>query len=137
MKLKTRSLIGIAVFLTLLSLSFTPASAADMKCAECGMMVMMDSPFAGKTIQGDTTLHFCDIGDLFSYLKRNKPATIRAAVKDHPSGEWIDANTAYYVHDEKKFKTPMGWGFAAFRDKNRAVEAGEMMDFAAAMKTLK
>jgi len=127
---------SLAVFIFIAACSL-PVFAETVHCTECGMMVDMDSRFTAKIVQGDATSYFCDIGDLFSYLKRNKPATIRAAVKDHPSGEWIDANTAYYVHDEKKFKTPMGWGFAAFRDKNRAVEAGEMMDFAAAMKTLK
>ena len=127
---------SLAVFICIAACSL-PAFAENVRCTECGMMVDMNSRFTAKIVQGDATSYFCDIGDLFSYLKRNKPATIRAAVQDHPSGEWIDANTAYYVHDEKKFKTPMGWGFAAFRDKSRALEAGELMDFACAMKALK
>jgi nitrous oxide reductase accessory protein NosL len=124
---------SLAVFIFIAACSL-PAFAETVQCTECGMMVDMTSRFTAKIVQGDSTSYFCDIGDLFSYLKRIKPATIRAAVKDHPSGEWIDANTAYYVHNEKKFKTPMGWGFAAFRDKGHALEAGEVMDLAAAMK---
>jgi nitrous oxide reductase accessory protein NosL len=122
---------GIAI--TLIVLSLTPALAVETRCTECGMMVMMDSKFTSKITQVETTLYFCDIGDLFSYLKRNKPANFGTAVKDHPRGDWIDAKTAYYVHNEKKLKTPMGWGYAAFRDKSRAAGSGEMMDFYAAM----
>ena len=124
---------SLAVFLLIATSSLT-AIAETVNCAECGMTVDMNSRFTSKIVQGEATSYFCDIGDLFSYLKRNKPAHVNIAVKDHPSGEWIDANTAYYVHNEKKFKTPMGWGFAAFRDKGHALEAGEVMDLAAAMK---
>jgi nitrous oxide reductase accessory protein NosL len=127
---------SLAVFL-LIAICSLPAVAETVNCTECGMIVDMNSRFTAKIVQGDATSYFCDIGDLFSYLKRNNPAHVNIAVKDHPSGEWIDANTAYFVHNEKKFKTPMGWGFAAFRDKNRAAEAGEMMDLAAALKALK
>ncbi len=34
------------------------------------MMVQMDSKFTSKITQGETTLYFCDIGDLFTYLKK-------------------------------------------------------------------
>lgn len=127
---------SLAVFILIAACSL-PAFSETVRCTECGMMVDMNSRFTAKILQGDATSFFCDIGDLFSYLKRKKPANFRAAVKDHPSGDWIDANTAYYVHNDKKFKTPMGWGYAAFRDKSRATESGEMMDFDAAMKALK
>ena len=33
------------------------------------MKAEMDSKFTSKITQGDTTLFFCDIGDLFAYLK--------------------------------------------------------------------
>lgn len=126
----------LAAFILIAACSL-PAFAETVPCTECGMMVDMNSRFTAKIVQGTTTSYFCDIGDLFSYLKRKKPDNISSVVRDYPSGEWIDANTAFFVHSEKKFKTPMGWGYAAFRDKNRAMESGNPLDFNAAMKALK
>jgi len=101
------------------------------------MIVMMDSHFTGKTIQGESTLYFCDIGDLFSYLKRKDPKDAKIEVKDYQSGAWIDARTAYFVRSEKKFKTPMGWGIAAFAHKNEASTSGNALDFESMLKALK
>lgn len=129
------SFIGIAIALILLSLS--PVHAKDTRCAECGMMVMMDSKFTSKITQADTTLYFCDIGDLFMYLKKKNMKDAGAEVKDHTSGEWIDARKAYYVNSSKKFSTPMGWGTAAFKDKNEASKFGNVMDFDETAKALK
>jgi nitrous oxide reductase accessory protein NosL len=97
----------------------------------------MNSKFTAKIIQGDTTHYFCDIGDLFSYLKRKGLNDVAAQVKDYTTGEWIDAAQASYVRAEKKFKTPMGWGIAAFKDKNIAGESGRVMDFKATALTFK
>ena len=117
---------------------FATVSAADsIKCAECGMTVDVNSKFASKIGQADKTLYFCDIGDLFSYLKRTKQNGFSVEVKDYKTGEWIDAHTAYYVHAEKKFRTPMGWGIASFKDKKDATEFGVVMDFDATAKALK
>jgi nitrous oxide reductase accessory protein NosL len=112
------------------------AFAADVPCSQCGMIVDAGSKFVAKIVAGDSTLFFCDIGDLFVYLKRKKMSADGAFVKDHPSGEWVEAKAAYFVHDEKRFKTPMGWGVAAYRDRNRAAEAGKAMDFDAAAKAM-
>jgi nitrous oxide reductase accessory protein NosL len=112
------------------------AFAADIPCAQCGMTVDTGSKFTSKIAAGDATLLFCDVGDLFAYLKRKNRSAVGVFVKDYPTGEWIDAKTAYYVHAEKKFKTPMGWGVAAYRDRSRAAEAGTVMDFDAAAKAM-
>jgi nitrous oxide reductase accessory protein NosL len=114
-----------------------PATAETVKCAECGMTSDVAAKFTSRIIQGDQTLYFCDIGDLFSYLKRKKPPVTRIEVKDYNSGEWIDAYKAFYVHSEKKFKTPMGWSIASFKDKDRASEFGTAMDFDGAARALK
>jgi nitrous oxide reductase accessory protein NosL len=128
----------IAYTLSLIVFSFTAVSAAEtIKCSECGMMVEVNSTFASKIVQADKTLYFCDIGDLFSYLKRTKQNDFKAAVKDYKTGDWIDARTAYYVHAEKKFRTPMGWGIASFKNQKDAAEFGTVMDFDAAAKALK
>ncbi len=128
----------IAYAISLIVLSVAVVSAAEMiKCSECGMMVDVNSKFASKIVQADKTLYFCDIGDLFSYLRRTKLSDFKAEVKDYKTGDWIDANTAYYVHAEKKFKTPMGWGIASFKDQKDAAEFGAVMDFDAASKASK
>jgi len=132
---KILSLTAVAVSLMLFTCS--PAPAADMKCAECGMVVMKDSKFSAKMLQGNTTLHFCDIGDLFVFLKRKGVKDAGAEVKDYMTGEWIDARKAYYVKSDKKFNTPMGWGIAAFKDKSEASKSGSAMDFDSASKALK
>ena len=108
-----------------------------IKCAECGMTVDVNSKFASKIVQSATILYFCDIGDLFSYLKRTKLSDFTAEVKDYRTDEWIDARTANYVHAEKKFRTPMGWGIASFKNQKDAADFGAVMDFETAVKTLK
>jgi nitrous oxide reductase accessory protein NosL len=128
----TLLLAGAIILLPVLSVL-----AADMRCAECGMMVDTASKFSARILQGDTVMSFCDIGDLFSYLKKKEPKDMRPEVKDYKTGEWVDAKKAYYVHAEKKFNTPMGWGIAAFTDKIEASQFGGPVDFAGMAKTLK
>ncbi|HUH66430.1 MAG TPA: nitrous oxide reductase accessory protein NosL [Syntrophales bacterium] len=115
----------------------TVSAAETIKCAECGMMVDVNSKFASKIVQADRTLYFCDIGDLFSYLKRTKQNGVKAEVKDYKTGEWIDARAAYYVHAEKIFSTPMGWGIASFKDQKDATGFGAAMDFDSMTKATK
>jgi nitrous oxide reductase accessory protein NosL len=128
-------LLGIVIALIVMVLS--PAQAADRACSECGMMVKMDSPFTAKITQGDTTLYFCDIGDLFAYLKKKNLNNVRAEVKNYPTGTWVDARKANYVQGEKIFKTPMGWGIAAFKERNEASRSGTVLDFDGMAKALK
>ena len=124
--------------LSLIVFSFTALPAAEtIKCSECGMSVDVNSKFESKILQSDKTLYFCDIGDLFSYLKRTKLSDFKAEVKDYKTGDWIDARMANYVHAEKKFRTPMGWSIAAFKNQKDAAKFGAVMDFEAAAKTLK
>jgi nitrous oxide reductase accessory protein NosL len=113
------------------------ASAADISCTQCGMPVDMDSKFTAKVARDGATLFFCDVGDLLTWLNRNKTGTGGAQVKDYPSGAWIDATKAFYVLAAKKFSTPMNWGIAAFQDKNRAAASGSIMDYEAALKAVK
>jgi copper chaperone NosL len=132
-----RRLQAMGIAITLIWMSLTPALAADIRCTECGMMVKMDSKFTSKITQGETTLYFCDIGDLFTYLKKNNMKEAGAEVKDYTTGEWIAARKAYYVNSSKKFRTPMGWGIAAFKDKNEASKAGNSLDFDGTANALK
>ncbi|HUI68207.1 MAG TPA: nitrous oxide reductase accessory protein NosL [Nitrospirota bacterium] len=127
----------VLTVLVIVSTVATVSAAEIIKCSECGMMVELNSKFASKIVQADKTLYFCDIGDLFSYLKRTKQSGFKVEVKDYKTGEWIDARAAYYVHAENKFRTPMGWGIASFKDQKDAAEFGAAMDFDSAAKALK
>ena len=126
--------------LTVFALTFicsVQAVAETTHCTECGMMVDVKSVFTAKIVQGEKTSYFCDIGDLFSYVKRKGVEGSSVEVKDFDNNEWIDGRKAFFVKAEKKFKTPMGWGIAAFKDKNKASESGTAMDFDAMVKALK
>jgi nitrous oxide reductase accessory protein NosL len=127
-------------WLTVFALTFicSVATAAEtIHCTECGMMVDVKSAFVAKMVQGEKTSYFCDIGDLFSYVKRKGAEGASVEVKDFDKNEWIDGRKAFFVKAENKFKTPMGWGIAAFKDKNTASESGTAMDFDAMVKALK
>jgi copper chaperone NosL len=113
-----------------------PVAAETITCAECGMMSDLGSKFTSRIVQGEKTLFFCDIGDLFTYLTRNKLSDVRAEVKDYRTGEWLSAHEAHYVQAAKKFKSPMGWGIAAFKDRKDAAGYGSVMDFDGALKAV-
>jgi nitrous oxide reductase accessory protein NosL len=128
-------LIAAGLFALLLTAAL-PVHADMARCAECGMMVDQNSPFIAKAVAGTTTSFFCDIGDLFSQVKRKGKTTAALEVKDYATGAWIDAGKAFYVRSEKKFRTPMGWGIAAFKEKSKAAEAGTALDFDGMLKGL-
>ncbi len=127
----------ITVFSTVAILLAAMAAAEMMHCTECGMMVDPVSKFSSRIMLKDKSLPFCDIGDLLTYLNKNNREDIRLEVKDYVSGEWIDGRTAFYVHTEKKFQTPMGWGIAAFRNKKDATGYGTVIDFNGALKAVR
>jgi nitrous oxide reductase accessory protein NosL len=128
--------ISLALFIVIAAFSL-PVFGETLRCAECGMMVDLNSMFAAKIIQGDRTLYFCDLGDLLVYLNKKKLNDAPAEVRDYASGDWIDARKAVYVASENKFKTPMGWGIAAFKDRKSASSSGSPMDFDMASKKVK
>lgn len=130
--------LGISFFLIIVILACSlPLAAETIQCTECGMMVDMNSKFTARIVTGNTTSYFCDIGDLFTYLKRTRTTAAGAGVKDFATGEWLPADKAFYVRNDKKFKTPMGWGVAAFKDKTSAAASGAVLDFDSTTKTLK
>lgn len=134
---KTFSLMIALIAVSLAMFFSSPVPAADMRCAECGMTADRESKFFAWIIQGKDLLPFCDIGDLLTYLNKKSLAPASARVKDYPSGETIEADKALYVHSEKAFKTPMGWGIAAFRNRQDAEKFGAVMDFPGALKAVK
>jgi nitrous oxide reductase accessory protein NosL len=98
------------------------------------MSAKVANRFTARLVQGGGTLYFCDIGDLAAFIERTHPKDYTAAVHDFISGEWIDARTAFFAIDKKVFSSPMGWGVAAFRD--REAVAGATLDFEALRKAL-
>ncbi len=130
----------LGMFYTVLAVALICAvsyGAEVIHCTECGMMLDVNSPFTAKITSDGNVSYFCDIGDLFSYLKRKGVQGASIAVRDFVSNEWVDGRKAFFVRAEKKFKTPMGWGVAAFKDKDKASESGAAMDFDAMAKALK
>jgi nitrous oxide reductase accessory protein NosL len=115
-------------------LAAEPAPAAStFSCAECGMTGEMAGRFTSRLVSDGATQYFCDIGDLVAFIGRTHPKEFSAAVRDLPSGEWLDAGAAFFVIDKKAYATPMGWGVAAFRDRPAA---GTALDFQALRKAL-
>jgi len=137
MMIKNRS--GYFVFIAafLLVMAAAGPAAETLKCALCGMPVDVAAPFSAMIVAGDHPLYFCDIGDLLVYLRERNADPAYARVKDYRSGEWIEAEKAYYVHEPRRFITPMGWGVASFRDKNDAVDFGIVSDITAVSRLLK
>lgn len=127
----------LVVLLLMFMWSTFAVYAGTLSCVQCGMDVDLNSKYAAKIVQGETTSYFCDIGDLFAYLNAKGVPNAGAMVKDYDSGGWIDVTKAFYVRAVKKFSTPMGWGVAAFRDRKHAAEFGEVMDVDGARTILK
>ena len=126
--MKSFTKIFFPVLTLILFFSFS-ASAEIVSCAQCGMGADLNGKFTSRIVQPKQTQHFCDIGDLFAYLKAHPAAAADAQVKDFKTGEWINAQQAFYVNAAKKFQTPMGWGIAAFKTKPENAEFGTALDF--------
>ena len=97
-----------------------PEPGGAFSCAECGMSGEIAARFTARLVDSGATRWFCDIGDLVAFIERTHPKEFAAAVRDFPSGEWVDATAAFYLVDKKIYATPMGWGVAAFRDRTAA-----------------
>lgn len=123
------------VFVPSVAFSAPPDIPSGAMCDECGMKVDAKSPFAAQATVGGKTLSFCDIGDMLSHYKNAKTKPENAYVKDYRSNSWIEAASAYYVKSFA-FRTPMGWGIAAFKDEKDAAQAGKPMTFQEALSAL-
>lgn len=113
-----------------------PDIPAGSKCAECGMGVDSASPFSAMIMQGGKTFPFCDVGDMLVYYGRMEEKPSEVYVKDYMTNTWTDAMSAYYVKSAS-FHTPMGWGMAAFKGKDPALQAGDAMTMDEALGNVK
>lgn len=118
---------------------FAPFSAAGepVRCAECGMKVNPESKFCSRLTREGTTLDFCDIGDMLVHINKKSLPPEAASVKDYKTGEWIRADKAFFVYADKRFKTPMGWGIAAFKNRQDAATFGDPRDIKAMLEAVK
>jgi copper chaperone NosL len=98
-------------------------AAGDM-CAFCKMAIS-EKPYAAEFLnQGGDAFKFDDIGCLANQLKTRQNRSDIAAffVVDYDSGQWVNAEQAYFVRSEE-FKTPMSGRVVAFKDRSKADEA--------------
>jgi nitrous oxide reductase accessory protein NosL len=134
-----RNSVQIIVLALLIALPLLAGAAGTepARCAQCGMLVDEASPFSAMIVDGGKTLHFCDIGDMLLYLKEKKTDPALAQVKDYRSGIWMAVEQAFFVNAPKKFRTPMGWGIAAFQSRSDASGFGDADDLTATLQRIK
>lgn len=133
-----RIILLFSIVLVVAALAPLPAIPGEtVKCAECGMTVDLGSKFCAKIVQDGKTLQFCDIGDLLVHLNTKSLSPAGSRVRDHKTGEWISADKAFYVHSGKAFKTPMGWGIAAFKNREDAAAFGSPLDLNGILRAVK
>jgi nitrous oxide reductase accessory protein NosL len=106
-------------------------------CAECGMMVDVNSKFSTEVVTDDgKKLFFCDIGDMLRHFRSDRGKARTVYVKDYINGQWLNGKKAFYV-SSKRFSSPMSWGIAAFSERSEARKWGNPVDFNRAFKLLK
>jgi nitrous oxide reductase accessory protein NosL len=102
------------------------------------MLVSEDRSSAAMLIErsrGREYVMFDDIGCLLDYQRNNSDefTEVESFVHDHPTGEWVAAQDAWYLlADRHKLVTPMGSGLAAFASQDVAAKwqaeyGGELM----------
>ncbi|MDX1664754.1 MAG: nitrous oxide reductase accessory protein NosL [Candidatus Promineifilaceae bacterium] len=100
-------------------------------CDDCHMII--DDPrFASAyvTEEGEFRL-FDDIGDMYRYADRTGDSVRAFWVHDYHSEEWLESDSATFVYSPALL-TPMGWGLAAFADRETAAafqaeEGGDLL----------
>lgn len=94
-------------------------------CDQCNMIISDERFAAGLVVElepgGFEHRIFDDIGELFEYEKANRDELTIATyyVHDYNSKEWLDGETAYYIHSEN-IRSPMGFSLAAAAQKLEA-----------------
>jgi copper chaperone NosL len=99
-------------------------------CADCGMIISDERFAAAVTPPGAAALLYDDIGDLLKARSESAaPASAPAWVHDAESKQWLPAEKAWYVRDEKVM-TPMGSGIAAYATEAAAKARGTPLTWA-------
>jgi nitrous oxide reductase accessory protein NosL len=100
-------------------------------------MAISETRYAAELIRQDgEPIKFDDIGCMIHYVEGTRQNDDVAAcfVLDFDSQEWLDADRAFFLRSPA-FKTPMGGGIVAFKEKSNADAAvtkygGKLLGFA-------
>lgn len=130
----------VPLFILILLIPLFSKAENLVRCQECGMMASPEGVFTSYAVNKDgSKSYFCDLGDMIVHVLKKKKTDPESPifVVDYKSKAIIDGRKAFYVQS-KSFKTPMGWGIAAFKDKNDAAAYGnKVSDFAGSLSLLK
>ena len=102
-------------------------------CDRC-MMIINEARFAtAYTTNDGQTRRFDDIGGMARHDRDMNEDVATYWVHDYETEEWLKADTAFFVKDDK-LHTPMGFGIIAFNSQERAEswaaeQGGTMMTF--------
>ena len=103
----------------------------QQECDEC-RMIINDDRYAAAIVLADAdgayqSVAFDDIGCLLQYEQSNSEQVVAARyVREHSSRNWLDAESAIYVHSTG-LETPMAFGLAAFAERSGGEQlAGEL-----------
>ena len=93
-------------------------------CSRCHMVVS-DARFVAAYRAGDgQAAVFDDLGEMALELADEPGRVLKGAwVKDFDTGEWLQAEAAWYLHSPN-LHSPMGFNVAAFGSEDRARRAG-------------
>jgi copper chaperone NosL len=122
---------SLLLIIPILLLATLTAYAAELKkaavCAQCNMKVADNEKKVSAylpNIKGMGPSHYCDIG--CAVQSRNNECATRqmvfdgnAVVYDLFTGEAVPAEKAFFAF-KSSFRTPMGYGIVAFKDKAEA-----------------
>lgn len=88
-------------------------------CEQCKMIISEPRFASAYATEAGDVRRFDDIGEMFLYAGERAENVRAFWVHDFSSEKWIEASSATFVHDSG-LSTPMGWGIAAFADREAA-----------------
>ncbi len=106
-----------------------PLSLGEDACDVC-RMIISELPFAAQIrSDGGRVERFDDLGCLAERIHKGPPP-LEGWVVDHPTRQWIAAETAVFVQ-KAGLRTPMSSALAAFSSHEKAVAfGGSRLDYA-------
>lgn len=107
---------------------FEPVDYGHDACMHCRMTII-DKRFAAEILTSKGRAYkFDDMGCLLKYMSennlQNSDSRIFIANYNNPSASFLDAYTAFYIHNEA-LKTPMNGNYAAFSNEKDAIIPGD------------
>ena len=91
-------------------------------CSHCTMLISEPRYAAAYRAPGGEAKVFDDIACLLEAARAEAISELRFWFRDGNDGEWIDGETAVFVASPE-FRTPMGGGIIAYRDRAGAETA--------------